>query len=87
MPPKRTPAKGSDPQQTLDAIPDEDFVEVWQATASLADLAKALGTTPRAASTRAAVLRRAGVPLKVFRRGSQIDVERLAAIARRHARP
>ncbi|MDP3768191.1 MAG: hypothetical protein Q8S13_09260 [Dehalococcoidia bacterium] len=64
---------------------DEHFVAAWQEASSLADFAAQTGIAGARASQRAAALRRAGVPLKRFKKGTQIDVERLSAIARRHS--
>ena len=62
----------------------EDFVVAWQSSESLAEAAKKTKTTPRAASMRAFNMRKAGVPLKVFKRvGEKYDVAGLTALAKK----
>lgn len=62
----------------------EDFVTVWQTSASLGEVSKQSKMTPREASLRAYHLRKAGVPLKLFKvTGKPIDVAGLTALVRK----
>ncbi len=67
------------------AIPNETFVRIWQTSDSVREVAERAGTTRGAASTRASVMRRNGVPLRYFneaRDREPVDWDGLADIAR-----
>lgn len=64
----------------------EAFVRAWQRGQTVADVVEELGLVSCGyASTRAAILRKKGVPLKMYQRGrgSPLDVKRLSEIARK----
>lgn len=58
------------------------FIKLWQASATLAEVAKKAKCTPQVASTRAYRMRKAGIPLKHM--GVE-DIEALAELARKAA--
>lgn len=61
----------------------EEFVKVWQSSATLAEAAKRAGCTSREASVRAFNLRKAGVKLKTFSATvTRIDVEALNKVVK-----
>ena len=55
----------------------EEFVTVWQQASSAIEVADKLGMSAGLASSKAAYLRRLGVPLKKFRSGARVDPEAL----------
>jgi hypothetical protein len=61
----------------------EEFVRIWQAATSTADVATELGMTVNAAASKASRYRKAGVPLKDLRVGNNApDYKALAELAR-----
>ncbi len=67
----------------MSKVPDEAFVQLWQKSASPAEVAAAAGSTARQVVLRASHMRRAGVPLKRFRASStKLDVKKLAELVR-----
>jgi hypothetical protein len=62
----------------------EDFVVAWQSAATLEDAAAAARTSSRSASVRAFNLRKAGVPLKLFKeRTERLNVAALSDLAKK----
>ncbi len=63
-------------------INPEEFVKIWQASATMAEVAKRTKMARGAVSSRACVYRKKGVPLKrMGRNGPRIDWTSLAALA------
>lgn len=67
--PKRTPGAGP-----------EQFVRTWQSSSSIEQVASSLGMSAHAVFMRADRYRKAGIPLRRFKRPG-IDVERLTSVA------
>ena len=69
-------------------VSDKEFVLAWQRAESLLEAAEAVGSDRLYTSLRASKLRKAGVPLKMFRRGrppgsgKRVDVEALSALVK-----
>lgn len=61
-------------------ISPEEFVTVWQTSASCEKAAKKLGITPKVASAISSQLRQRGVPLKRFNFAR--DLKKLSLLAR-----
>lgn len=59
-----TPRRGRPPK-----VESKIFQEVWESSASLQDVAEALGMTKTSASVKASNLRKQGHELRQFRRG------------------
>ena len=63
-------------------IPPKKFIEIWQTSDTLADVAVQAGSKKTACSVRAANLRNRGIPLKSFRAlSSDWDIPTLAEYA------
>jgi hypothetical protein len=63
-------------------ITPEEFVEIWQTSHTVAEVVKRSGQGPNTVSSRAAVFRKKGVPLKRFRRADEpLDYGRLKYLA------
>ena len=59
----------------------EQFVEAWESAARPADVGKTLGMTMNSVNAKASMLRRAGLPLKKFKRvGVAPNIEELMKI-------
>lgn len=87
-PPPSKPVTDDKPQRRRGprtTISPEEFVRIWQTSASIVDAAKALGTTTIVATQRALSYRKRGIPLKKFEsavgRGAALDVGALKALA------
>tara|TARA_R110000824_G_scaffold268030_1_gene456741 strand:+ start:543 stop:860 length:318 start_codon:yes stop_codon:yes gene_type:complete len=64
-------------------ITPEKFIEVWQISGSLSEVAQKLNMKKSAVSVRAATYRRKGIPLKKYDRGgTALDIPTLADYAR-----
>jgi len=50
----------------VNSLPDDQFAKLWETSSSTADVARAVGTSRRACSTRAVRMRRQGFRLKRF---------------------
>ena len=65
------------------SISAEEFVEAWQKAESIEEMADKFGTEVLRLSSRAAVYRAKGVPLKKFvGRGKTIDIAMLTQLAK-----
>lgn len=82
---KSTKKNGEARKAPAPSIPAEEFVTKWEAAANLAEAKKVLGD---GASSRAARMRAAGVPLKEMAGGGRkMNVTALAALIGRPALP
>lgn len=63
-------------------VPAAQFVRVWQASGSAAEVSEELGITPQSAQSRAAAYRKRGVNLKKMPRTgrAKLDVDALNAL-------
>jgi outer membrane biosynthesis protein TonB len=61
---KETPRRGRPPK-----VEAKIFLEVWEASSSLQDVAQSLGMSKTSASVKASNLRKSGCELRRFRRG------------------
>lgn len=78
----KTEKSTTKPPSSSSSMSADDFVYEWQQACSLEVVALAAGMTSRAASLRAAYMRKNGVPLKLFKgRNEPLDVKRLTEIA------
>jgi hypothetical protein len=85
----KNPARSSDGRKrrrTEYGVAPERFIEVWEASESLEEVAAVLGMPKEIASARANNYRESGVSLKQFKRGGRkgLNVEALNAMIQRH---
>ena len=76
----RERVKRQKPNGWHSSVTHEEFVKVWQASASGAEVADKLDLTKQAVHQRAAMLRARGVKLKPMRGYQRINVEALNAL-------
>lgn len=71
------------PKKSSKRVSHDEFVRIWQASASASEAARKAGVTAYHASFRAYFLRKRGVPLKRFAGGRRpLDVKKLAKLAK-----
>jgi hypothetical protein len=64
-------------------VSTEEFIKAWQTSATTAEVCKKTGQTNSAASSRARLLRKIGIPLKKMRMGrtAKMDLEAMKKLA------